>query len=95
MDIVSAIASINALVIAILISGKKQKSITDYVLIVWVINFAFHFAIPFLIERQVLLHESLWGFVMGIFVYTKSLTDPEFNTRRRHRIYNYTSFAET
>lgn len=87
MDIVSAIASINALVIAILISSKKEKSIADYVLIIWVINFAFHFAIPFLIERQVLLHESSWGFVMGlfivthaplIFVYTKSLTDPEF-----------------
>lgn len=87
MDIVSAIASVNALVIAILISGKKDKSISDYVLIAWVINFAFHFAIPFLIERQVLLHESLWGFVMGIFIvahapliflYTKSLTDSEF-----------------
>ena len=87
MDIVSAIASVNAWVIAILISGKKNKSISDYVLIAWVINFAFHFAIPFLIERQVLLHESLWGFLMGIFIvahapliflYTKSLTDPEF-----------------
>jgi len=87
MDIVSAIASINAWVIAILISGKKHKSTADYILIAWVINFAFHFAIPFLIERQVLLHESIWGFVMGlfvvahapfIFVYTKSLADPEF-----------------
>ena len=87
MDIVSAIASINALVLAILISSKKQKSISDYILIVWVINFAFHFAIPFLIERQILFHESLWGFIMGIFVvahapfifvYANSLTDPEF-----------------
>lgn len=87
MDILSAIASINALLIAFLISGKKQKNASDYVLILWVINFAFHFAIPFLIERKVLFHESLWGFVMGffvvahaplIFIYTKSLTDPEF-----------------
>lgn len=87
MDIVSAIASVNALLIAVLIAGKKQKSISDFILIAWVINFAFHFAIPFLIERQVVFHESLWGFVMGlfvvahapfIFVYTNSLANPEF-----------------
>jgi len=87
MDIVSAIASINALIIAFLISRKKQKSTSDFILIAWIINFAFHFFIPFGIERQIVFHESTWGFLMGlfvvahapfIFVYTNSLTNPEF-----------------
>jgi len=87
MDIVSAIASINALFIAFLISLKKQKSTSDFILIVWIINFAFHFFIPFGIERQIIFHESIWGFLMGtfvvahapfIFVYTNSIINPEF-----------------
>jgi len=93
VDILSAIASINAIIIAFLITQKKQKSISDYILIAWVINFAFHFAIPFLIERQVLLHESHWAFIMGvivvahapfIFIYTNSLTNPEFKINFRN-----------
>ncbi len=87
MDIISAIASVNAVVIAYFISTKKSKSISDYILVVWCINFAIHFLIPFGIERQLFFHESLWGWVMGmavvahapfIFVYTSSLTNPDF-----------------
>ncbi len=87
MDIISAIASVNAIFIAWFISTKKSKSISDYILVVWCVNFAIHFLIPFGIERQLFFHESLWGWVMGmavvahapfIFVYTSSLTNPEF-----------------
>ena len=87
MEIISAIASINALIIAFLVSRKKEKSTSDYILIAWVINFSLHFAIPFFIENKVLFHDSYWGFLMGvfvvahapfIFVYTSSLTNPNF-----------------
>ena len=87
MDILSAIASMNAIIIALLISLKKQKSISDKILIAWVINFACLFAIPYLIEHELLLHESYWGFLLVffvvanapfIYVYTNSLTNPEF-----------------
>ena len=87
MDIFSAIASVNAIVIAYFISTKKSKSISDYILIAWCVNFSIHFLIPLGIERQLFFHESLWGWVMGmavmahapfIFVYTSSLTNPDF-----------------
>ena len=87
MDIISAIASLNALLIAFLISVRKKKSLSDYILIAWIINFALHFFVPFGIERQLFFHESLWGFFMGIsivahgpfiFVYTSSLTSSDF-----------------
>ncbi|WP_430814925.1 helix-turn-helix domain-containing protein [Carboxylicivirga sp. RSCT41] len=87
MEILSAIASINALIIAFLVSRKKEKSTSDYILIAWIINFSFHFAIPFCIENKVFIHDSYWGFLMGlfvvahapfIFVYTSSLTNPNF-----------------
>ena len=64
MDILSAIASMNAIIIALLISLKKQKSISDKILIAWVVNFAFHFAIPLGIERQLFFHESMWGLIL-------------------------------
>jgi AraC-like DNA-binding protein len=87
MEFISAIASINALILAFLIYIKKGKTISDKILIFWVINFALHFAIPFLVDRQVLIHESYWGILMGVFivahapflfVYTNSLTNPHF-----------------
>ncbi|NOU59682.1 helix-turn-helix domain-containing protein [Marinifilum caeruleilacunae] len=87
MDIISLIAAVNALLIAIIIFLKRQKSISDYLLMIWVINFVFQFGIPFLLERNILLHESIWGAILGgvmvlhapfIFVYTNSLTDPGF-----------------
>lgn len=87
MDILSAFASINAIIIALLISLKKQKSISEKILIAWVLNFAFLFAIPFCIEHRLFFHESYWGFLLVffivahspfIFVYTSSLTKPEF-----------------
>ena len=87
MEILSAITSINAIIIALLISLKKQKSISDKILIAWVINFAFLFAIPFCVEHKLFFHESYWGFILVffivahapfIFVYTGSLTNPEF-----------------
>lgn len=51
MELIGAKASINAFIIAFLISIKKQKGISEYILIAWVINFTFHFAIPFFIEQ--------------------------------------------
>jgi len=87
VDIIGAIASINALIIAFLIANKKNKTTSDYILIAWVINFALHFATPFFIERHVFFHESTWGFIMAvfvvahapfIFVYANSLTNPKF-----------------
>lgn len=87
MEILSAIASINAIIIAFLVSLKKKKSISDKILVAWVINFAFLFAIPFCIEQKLFFHVSYWGFIMVffivanatfIFVYTNSLTNPEF-----------------
>ena len=87
MDIISAIGSINALIIAFLIYRKKTRSISDNILIIWVLNFALHFAILFLNEKNLLLHETNWGFILGIvlvlhtpflYIYTKSLTDKNF-----------------
>ena len=87
MDIISAIGSINALIIAFLLINKKGKSISDKVLIAWIVNFAFHFAMPFFMERQILLHATNWAFFLGIFVvahapfvfvYTHSLTNRIF-----------------
>lgn len=93
MDIISAIASINAFIIAFLISRKQQKSISDKLLIAWIINFAFYFAIPFCIENLQFFHPSYWGMIMGIFivahapflyVYTSSFTNPEFKINFRN-----------
>ena len=93
MEIISAIASINAFILAFLISRKKNKEINDKILIAWVLNFAFHFSIPFCIENQLFFHPSCWGFVMGIFivahapflfVYTSSLSNREFKINFRN-----------
>lgn len=93
MDIICAIASIHAFLIAFLVSTRKQKRISDYILIAWIVNFAFHFAIPFFVEHQFWLHDSIWGVVMAvfvfahapfIFVYTSSLTNPEFKVNLKN-----------
>lgn len=87
MDIISAIASFSALLIAFLTYSKRNKTISDKILVAWVINFAFHFAVPFFLERKLLFNESTWGMLLGlfvvihspfIFVYTLSLTDSKF-----------------
>ncbi|MCG8701481.1 MAG: hypothetical protein MI922_25750, partial [Bacteroidales bacterium] len=93
MDIISAIAAINALIIAFLLATKKKKSISNTILVAWILNFAFHFAVPFGIERNLIFHESMWGFLMGIFVvthapfifvYTSSLSNPGFKADLKH-----------
>lgn len=87
MEIISAIGSFNALIIAFLIYSKKGKTLSDKILLAWILNFAFHFAMPILMERQILMHESNWAILLGIFivahapfifVYTHSLTDRNF-----------------
>jgi AraC-like DNA-binding protein len=87
MDIISAIASFNALIIAFIIYSKKSKLLSDKILFAWILNFAFHFVIPLLMDRQILMHESNWAIVLGIFffahapfilVYTNSLTNRNF-----------------
>lgn len=89
MEIISAIAALNALAIAFLLSTKKNKAINDYILIAWVVNFAFQFAIPFCIERHLLFSETIWGLLLGVFivahapfvfVYTTALSDSKFKT---------------
>lgn len=87
MDIISAIASFSALLIAFLTYSKRNKTISDKILVAWIINFAFHFAVPLFLERKFLFNESTWGMLLGvfvvthspfIFVYTLSLTDSRF-----------------
>lgn len=93
MDIISAVAAIHALVIALFLATKKQKSISNSILVAWTLNFALHFTVPFGIERQFIFNESVWGFLMGlfvvshapfIFVYTNSLTNPNFKADFKH-----------
>jgi hypothetical protein len=90
MDIISTIGSIIAVIIAFLLVNKKGKNISDKILIAWVLNFALHFAMPILIERQILLHPSYWAALMGIFllahppflfVYTNSLARKVFKAK--------------
>lgn len=93
MDIISAIASFSALLIAFLIYSKRNKTISDKILVAWIINFAFHFAVPFFLERKLLFNESTWGMLLGvfvvthspfIFVYTLSLTDSKFKLNLKY-----------
>lgn len=88
MDIISAIGSINALIIALLIYHKKKRNISDRILIAWVLNFALHFAILFFIEKISIMHKTNLGLLLGIvlvshtpflYIYTKSLTDRNFS----------------
>lgn len=87
MDIISAVASINAIIIALLLINKKEKNVSNKILIAWTFNFALHFSILFLASRAVLLQPVNWGFILGIvlvahtpflFLYTKSLTQRTF-----------------
>ncbi len=87
MDIISAVASVNAIIIALLLINKKGKNISNKILIVWTFNFALHFSILFLANREILLQPVNWGFVLGtvlvahtpfLFLYTKSLTQRNF-----------------
>ncbi|MGQ8337039.1 helix-turn-helix domain-containing protein [Sunxiuqinia sp. A32] len=87
MDIISAIGSVNAIIIALLLISRKEKNISNKILIAWTLNFAIHFAILFLAERKILLPPVNWGFILGIvlvahtpflFLYTKSLTIRNF-----------------
>jgi len=93
MDIISAIASFSALLIAFLTHSKRNKTISDKILVLWIINFAFHFAVTFFLERKLFLSESYWGLLLGVFmvahapfiyVYTLSWTDPKFKLNLKY-----------
>ena len=87
MDIVSAVASVNALIIAFFLYKRKEQKISIKILSIWSIVFAIHFSIPFFIERDLFFSGAYWGFILGIvttshtpflFVYTNSLADKNF-----------------
>ena len=87
MEIVGAIGAINAVIIAFFLSKKQDKSISDRILTLWVLLFAFHFSIPFFIEKKLFFHELFWGYTLGVvivthmpllFVYTNSLVNRDF-----------------
>ena len=87
MEIVGAIGAINAIIIALLLSKKKDKSISDRILTIWVLLFALHFSMPFFIEKKLFFHELSWGYTLGViivthtpllFVYTNSLVNRDF-----------------
>lgn len=87
MDIVSAVASVNALIIAFFLYKRKEQKISIKILSIWSMVFAIHFSTPFFIEKELLFHEAFWGLILGIvitshtpflFVYTNSLTDRNF-----------------
>jgi uncharacterized membrane protein YczE len=68
MDVVGAIGAINAIIIAFFIYNKKERSLSNKILTIWVIAFALHFSIPFFIERKLFLHDAYWGFILGIVI---------------------------
>lgn len=87
MDVISAIASINALIIAFFLYKRKEKKISTKILTIWSIAFAIHFSTPFFIQRNLFFHDAIWGFILGVvitshtpflFVYTNSLADKNF-----------------
>jgi AraC-like DNA-binding protein len=87
MDIVSAIASVNALIIAFFLYKRKEQKTSIKILSIWSIAFAIHFSTPFFIERDLFFSGAYWGFIIGIvttshtpflFVYTNSLADKNF-----------------
>jgi AraC-like DNA-binding protein len=87
MDIVSAVASVNALIIAFFLYKRKDEKISVKILSIWSIVFAIHFSTPFFIERDLFFSGAYWGFILGIvtishtpflFVYTNSLADKNF-----------------
>ena len=93
MDVVGAIGAINAIIIAFFIYNKKERSLSNKILTIWVIAFALHFSIPFFIERKLFLHDAYWGFILGtvivshtpfLFVYTNSLADRNFKLSFRN-----------
>lgn len=93
MDIVSAIASINALIIAFFLYKRKEQEISIKILSIWSIVFAIHFSIPFFIAKNLFFHEAFWGFILGVvitshtpflFVYTNSLTDKNFKLKLKN-----------
>jgi len=54
MDILGAIGAINAIILALILGGKRNKTKSDKILIAWVINFSLYFSFYFLFERQML-----------------------------------------
>lgn len=87
MDVLGAIGAINALLLALLLGKGKSKTISDKVLIAWVLNFALYFGNYFLFEREMMKLDVLWtlfwGFTMishpiFLFVYSLSLTKKQF-----------------
>ena len=87
MDIISAIASINALLIAFFLFIKGKKEVSTRILGVWCLLFSFHFAFPFFFEKRLFFLEFDWGIVWRavivshipfLFVYTNSLIDKRF-----------------
>ncbi len=93
MEIVGAIGAINAVIIAFFLSKKRNKSISDNILTIWVLVFALHFSMPFFIEKRLLFHELFWGYALGViivthmpflFIYTNSLVNRNFRLSFRN-----------
>jgi len=87
MDVLGAIGALNALLLALLLLRKKNKTAKDKVLIAWVLNFFLYLGFYFLFERYPERISILWLPVWGstliahpvfLFIYSLSLSKKSF-----------------
>lgn len=87
MDVFGAIGAINALLLALLLGKKKSKTVSDKVLIAWILNFSLYFGCYFLFEHYMNSLSSMWLLVLGasllshpvfLFIYSISLSKKNF-----------------
>jgi len=87
MDVIGAIGAINALLLVLLLAIKRSKTVSDKILIAWIINFSLYFGCYFLFEQYMSILSSYWLLVMGatllshpvfLYIYSISLTRKNF-----------------
>ena len=87
MDIFGAIGAINALLLALFLVKEKNRTVSDKILIAWVLNFFLYFGCYFLFERFTNKISIIWLPIWGIsllahpvflFLYSISLSKKGF-----------------
>ena len=101
MEVISALGIFAAVFYLFLLLGKKKKSLSDRILIVWMILFSVHLVLPLMMARgNRFFIEEVDGKDVGLytlhltfmFYYTLSLTKRNFKLKTKHILYLIPTF---